>query len=155
MRAGANARKMRVNVDKLFAVSTPIQLLEGERQLGQYQVQIARQTSSGWAAAALPLSAVVSNARLILQPITRKPYPIASIPSHYIVKVYLETFGQRSGITVGLKNDYLVNLFVSWGQTDQFHADVKRMVTPSVRLHFIPNLSENDIVRLIETIGRR
>jgi hypothetical protein len=29
------------------------------------------------------------------------------------------------------------------------------MVTPSVRLHFIPNLSENDIVRLIETIGRR
>ena len=117
-------------------------------------MQIARETSSGWVAAALPLSAVVSNARLMLQPITRKPYPVASLPHHYIVKVYEETFGQRPGVSLGLKNGYLINLFVSWGQTDEFYADVQRMVTPSVRMNYIPSLPENDVVRLIEAVGR-
>ncbi len=138
----------------MLAVSTPIQLLPGERQLGQYQVQIARETSSGWVAAALPLTAVVSNARLMLKPITRKPYPVASLPHHYIVKVCEETYGQRAGVSVGLKNGYILHLFVSWGQTSQFYTDVQRMVTPSVRMHYIPSLPENDVVRLIETIGR-
>jgi hypothetical protein len=138
----------------MLAVSTPIQLLQGELQLGQFQVQIARHTTTGWVAAALPLTAVVSNARLMLQPITRKPYPVASIPGHYMVKVSIDTFGQRSGITIGLRNDYVLNLFVSWGQTNEFYADLKRIMTPSVRMNFIPSLAENDLVRLIEAIGR-
>lgn len=138
----------------MLAVSTAIQLLTGESQLGQYQVQIARETSSGWVAAVLPLTAVISNARIMLQPITRKPYPVASLPHHYIVKVSLETFSQRGGVTIGLKNGYLLNLFVSWGQTSQFYSDVQRMVTPSVRMNYIPSLPENDVVRLIDAIDR-
>lgn len=138
----------------MLAVSTPIQFFQGEHVFGHYQVQIARLTGSGWVGAVPPLNATVTNARLILKPQTRKPYPEASIPARYIVKVHIEDFGPRKGVLIGLKIGYDLNLLVGWGQTGLFHADLKRMVTPSVRMRFIPSLPESDVVRLIKAIGK-
>jgi hypothetical protein len=135
--------------------TSDIQLLQGEHQLGQYQLQIARLTGTGWVASVPPLTGTVTNCRLILKPQTRKPHPPASLPATYITKVSAVNLGQRSGVLIVLKVGYQLNVFVGWGQVERFTADLTRMVTPSIRTRFIPNLPHDDLMRLIEEITRR
>jgi hypothetical protein len=135
--------------------TTDIQLLEGEHRFGQYQLQIARLTATGWVATVPPLTGTVTNCRLILKPQTRKPHPIASIPTTYITKVSAVNLGQRNGVLIVLKAGHQLNVFVGWGQVERFTADLTRMVTPSVRTHFVPNLPQDDLLRLIEEIIKR
>jgi hypothetical protein len=139
----------------MISVAANIQLVDGERQFGQYQVQIARQTATGWVATVPPLNATVTNCRLILKPQTRKPYPPASIPTTYIVKVSPVTLGQRNGVLIALRVGYELRMFVGWSQVDRFSADLRKMLTPSLRAHFIPSLSQENLVRLIEAINGR
>jgi hypothetical protein len=46
-------------------------------------------------------------------------------------------------------------MFVGWSQVDRFSADLRKMLTPSLRAHFIPSLSQENLVRLIEAINGR
>jgi len=135
--------------------SSDIELLQGEHRFGQYQLQIARLTGTGWVATVPPLTGTVTNCRLILKPQTRKPHPPASLPATYITKVSSVNLGQRSGVLIALKVGYQLNVFVGWGQVERFTADLTKMVTPSVRTRFMPNLPQDDLLRLIEEITRR
>jgi hypothetical protein len=131
----------------------PDLLIKGERQLGDYQVQIARLTSSGWVPTIPPLRAVVTNYRLILQPQTRKPYTPASIPGSYITKVCDIALGHHKGVLVALKTGHNLNMFVSWSKGYPLTQAVKDLLVPSTRTQFESRLAQQDLVRLIECIS--
>ena len=76
-----------------------VQLLKNERVLGEYQVQIARPSRSGWVGGIPPLQATITNRRLILVQQTRRPHPPASIPYTYILKVARTYGADRTGAT--------------------------------------------------------
>ncbi len=130
------------------------QLQAGEKNLGQYLVQIARPTASGWVAGIPPITATVTNRRLILVPQTRKPYPPASIPGIYIRKAVSTTLGQRRAVEIQLKIGYNLNLFVGWGQGDEFTDHLKTLLTPSVGTRYVHALPPEDIERMIEQITK-
>lgn len=125
----------------------------GEQELGDYQVQIARLTSSGWVPTIPPLRAVATNYRLILQPQTRKPYTPASIPGHYITKVQDVPLGNHNGVMVALITGHTIHMFVSWSKGNSLTQAVKDLLTPSSQTPFEPKLAQQDLVRLIEFIS--
>ena len=130
------------------------QLQPSERRQGEYLVQIARRAGSGWVASIPTITATVTNRRLILVPQTRKPYPPASIPSIYILHVANVLLGQRRAVQIRLNIGYNLNLFVGWGQSEEFAVHLKAMLLPSLRGHYAPDLPQSDIIRLIEMISR-
>jgi hypothetical protein len=138
----------------MVGVMNTVEFLRGERQHGQFQVQIARSTHTGWVASIPPLSATVTNLRLILVPQTRKPHPPASIPGLYIVKVHSMTLSQRPAVQVRLKIGYEINLFVGWGQSDEFDRQLRRLLTPPPTDRFVALLNHEDLVRMIDGINR-
>ncbi|HLV37197.1 MAG TPA: hypothetical protein VKY59_18900 [Spirillospora sp.] len=130
------------------------QLQAGEKRLGEYLVQIARPTASGWVASIPPITATLTNRRLILVPQTRKPYPPASIPGMYILKAASTLLGQRRAVQIRLTIGYNLNLFVGWGQGEEFANQIKKMLLPSLRQHYTPALPQQDLIRLIEQISK-
>lgn len=128
------------------------QLLKNERMLGEYQAQIARPTSSGWVGGIPPLRGTITNQRLILVQQTRRPYPPASIPHTYILKVALTTLGRRRAVQIDLRIGYRLNLFVGWGESDEFAQHLNSILIPSIRGRYRPVLSSTDITRLIDQI---
>ena len=138
----------------MVALMDIAQLQTGEKQLGEYLVQIARPAGSGWVASIPPITARITNRRLILVPQTRKPYPPASIPGIHILKVNNILLGQRRAVQMHLKIGYNLNLFVGWGQGEDFARHLKRMLVPSLRGHYVPMLSEAELMRLIEQISQ-
>src|SRR5262245_8669588 len=87
-------------------------LIQGERQLGAYEVQIARRTESGWSPTMPPLRAIVTTERLILWPQTRRPYPPASLPRNFIVSLAELELGLRHGLMVSLKTGHRLYFYV-------------------------------------------
>jgi hypothetical protein len=138
----------------MVSVMDIAQLQTGEKQLGEYLVQIARPSGSGWVAGIPPITARITSRRLILIPQTRKPYPPASIPGIHILKVNNILLGQRRAVQICLKIGYNLNLFVGWGQGEDFARYLKRMLVPSLRGHYTPVLSEAELMRLIEQISQ-
>jgi hypothetical protein len=138
----------------MVGVMNAVELQRGEKQLGQYQVQIARSSKSGWVASIPPLAATVTNLRLILVPQTRKPHPPASIPGLYIVKIHSLVLSQRPAVLIRLRMGYDLNLFVGWGQSDDFARHLRALLIPPPPRGFLPILPEEDIVRMIEGISR-
>jgi hypothetical protein len=137
----------------MVAVMDIAQLQAGERQLGEYLVQIARPAGSGWVAGIPPITARITSRRLILVPQTRKPYPPASIPGIHILKVDNIMLGQRRAVQIYLKIGYNLNLFVGWGQGEDFARHLKRLLLPSLRGRYVPSLTEEELLRLIEEIS--
>lgn len=129
-------------------------LAVGERELGQYQVQIAHLTGTGWAAAIPPLYATVTNQRLLLIPQTLKPYPPASIPGHYIAAIRQVRLNRQSGVLIRLKPGYEINLFVGWSQAIAFFYDVQTMLSPRPGQQWTPALQPGEIERVIQTLSR-
>lgn len=138
----------------MVAVMDIAQLQAGERQLGEYLVQIARPAGSGWVAGIPPITARITSRRLILVPQTRKPYPPASIPGIHILKVDNIMLGQRRAVQIYLKIGYNLNLFVGWGQGEDFARHLKRLLLPSLRGRYVPSLTEEELLRLIEEISQ-
>ena len=86
--------------------------------------------------------------------VLRGPYPPASIPSIYILHVANVLLGQRRAVQIRLNIGYNLNLFVGWGQSEEFAVHLKGMLLPSLRGHYAPDLPQSDIIRLIEMISR-
>lgn len=130
-------------------------MVEGEQKIGYYQVQVARLTSSGWVATVPPLNALVTNARLILLPQTRKPYPPASIPRTYITGITTVALSARQGVQVHLKTGYEINMYVVWSEGENFLEAARQMLTPALRAQYVTTLSQQRIQRMIEAIIQR
>lgn len=130
-------------------------LVEGEQKLGLYQVQIARLTASGWVATVPPLNALVSNARLILLPQTRKPYPPASLPKTYITGVIPVALSARQGVQVLLKTGYEINMYIAWSQGESFLEATRLMLMPALRARYVKSLPQQRIQHMIEAILQR
>jgi hypothetical protein len=128
-------------------------LLPGERKLGQYQVAIARYTTpSGWSPTVPPISALVTNYRLVLQPQTRRPYTPASIPSTYITKVGEVDLGQyHHGVRICLKTGHELYLLISWSQGNAMTHSLETMLTSPVGITL--KLNTRDLNRLIRFIS--
>jgi hypothetical protein len=101
-----------------------------------------------------PITAKVTNRRLILMPQTRRPYPPASIPGVHMLKVANILLSQRRAVQIQLSMGYNLNLFVGWGQGEEFATHLNRMMNPSLRTGYHPSLSEADLKRLIEEISQ-
>jgi hypothetical protein len=129
-------------------------LQAGEVKRAEYQVQIARPTASGWVASIPPLMATITNRRLLLVPQTRKPYPPASIPGIYILKVTPVRLSERRAVQIRLRIGYNLNLFVGLGQGDDFANHLRLLLKPHPKTRFAPSLSQNDLVRLIRLISQ-
>jgi hypothetical protein len=130
-----------------------VEFLRGEVKLGEYQVQIARPTQNGWVGGIPPLTATVTNYRLILVPQTRKPHPPASIPKLYIYRIRNVTLSQRQAVQIRLKIGYDLNLFVGWGLYNEFTHELSAMIAPPPQVAYKPVLTQEDLVRLIEQIN--
>jgi hypothetical protein len=138
----------------MAGVMNTVELYRGERQLGQYQVQIARSTKSGWVAGIPPLAATVTNFRLILIPQTRKPHPPASIPGLYITGIRKLSLSRRPASQVRLKLGYEINLFVGWGKNDEFVDRLSYLLRPPPTNRFVPTVSLEDVERMINGINK-
>ena len=130
-----------------------VEYQKGEATVGEYLVQIARPTSSGWVAGIPPLNATITNRRLILVPQTRRPHPPASIPSLYILKINELLLSHRQAVQIRLKNHYKLNLYVGWSQSNDFLRQLRNMITPSLQKGYTPALEEQDLLRIIEQIN--
>ena len=129
-----------------------VDLHRGERQLGEYQVQIARSTKSGWVPGIPPLAATVTNLRLILVPQTRKPHPPASIPALYITAIRRLSLSHRPAAQIRLKLGYDLNLFVGWGKNDEFVQQLNILLKPPPPTRFVILLPPEDVERMIKGI---
>jgi hypothetical protein len=130
-------------------------LIRGEHELGSYQLQIARHTSSGWAATVPPLYAIVTNCRLIIWPQTRKPYPPASIPRNYITSVDEVELGHRKGILLAIKTGHCWYMMASSSDVQRLTDNMRQMLTPPLRGRvYTPRLDRGNLARLIEFIER-
>ena len=130
------------------------QLQAGEYRAGEYLVQIARRTATGWVASIPPITATITNRRLILVPQTRRPYPPASIPGIYILRVTNITLSQRRAVQIRLSMGHTLNLFVGWGQNEEFATQLKRTQLPTLRGRYVPAIPQSDLIRLIEQISQ-
>ncbi len=130
------------------------QLQAGEYRAGEYLVQIARRTATGWVASIPPITATITNRRLILVPQTRRPYPPASIPGIYILRVTNITLSQRRAVQIRLSMGHILNLFVGWGQNEEFATQLKRTQLPTLRGRYVPAIPQSDLIRLIEQISQ-
>jgi hypothetical protein len=127
-------------------------LLPGETELGQYEVAIARCTTSGWTATIPPLKATITNYRLMLQPQTRRPYTPASIPSTYITRVSDVLLGSRAGVRVSLKTGQDLYMYISMRQGGKFTEALTIMLTSPVGSAFKHHPAQRDLRRLIQFI---
>jgi hypothetical protein len=129
-------------------------LLPGEHKLGQYQVAIARYTTStGWSPTVPPLNALVTNYRLILQPQTRRPYTPASIPGPYITKVVEVNLGEHHhGLRIALKTGHQLYFLISWSQGSDMSRNLETMLTSPVGNTL--KIKPRDLNRLIRFISR-
>lgn len=129
-------------------------LLDGEHKLGQYQVEIIRHTTSGWAPTVPPLNALVTNYRLVLHPQTRRRYAPASIPSTAITQVSDVMLNHRQGVRIVLKEGLRLYIVVSWSQGDELTSTMKTMLTSPIGNAFSLSPAQEDLDRLIEFIKR-
>jgi hypothetical protein len=130
-----------------------IQLYPGENPLGQYHVAINRRTTTGWAPTVPPLTALVTNFRLILYPQTRRRYKPASIPSTYIVQVTEMDIGHYRGFRILLREGLKLYITVSWSQDRDLGEALKTMLTVPLGNRFSRAPSIQELQRLIQYIG--
>lgn len=124
-------------------------LLEDEKVVGRYQVEIARWNNERYVSTVPPLYAIVTDQRMILQPQARKKYEPAIIVGKFIMDAR-RLKDERRGVTIHLRSDYKINLFVSGGNigvlVDQLRAIAE---LPPNREYNLP-LSTDKLQQLID-----
>jgi hypothetical protein len=126
-------------------------LVEGETVAGRYQVEVARWMGEKWVPTMPSLYMLITDQRIILQPQTRKKYEPASIPGRYIRSVEsLKT--TRQGITLTLKNDQRIHLFVPTTHSHIVIEHIRAIATlPVSRTYHLP-LTLNHLQKLISFV---
>lgn len=124
-------------------------LVEGERELDQFQVTVVRK-KDGWLLTSPPLHVVATNYRLILWPETLESYPPASIPCTFIIEAREVEIDEQRALLLSLKTGHLIYLLVSSGRDRALMRDIQLMVRPprSSRL-YRPALARQEIARLV------
>jgi hypothetical protein len=128
--------------------------VDGEQQLGRYQVSIARQRGDVWVATVPPLYVMATNYRLILWPQTLKPYTPASIPCTYILEVRHVDMAQRSGLMLWLKTGHRIYMLAPSTTGRSLTANIRQMVKPPKNSVFASNLARPDVLRLINFFAK-
>lgn len=131
-----------------------VRTINGEEILGSYQIQIARKASSGWAVTLPALHAMVTNVRLIMWPMSRRPYPPASIPYHEITGLREVTLDFRRATVIELKTGQHVYVVVAGGMTDRFREHLRALITPPIEPEaYVTQPMRDEIKRLIKWIS--
>jgi hypothetical protein len=128
--------------------------VEGEQQLGRYQVAIARQKGDDWVATVPPLYVLATNYRLILWPQTLKPYTPASIPCTFILEAREIDMGQRCGLMLWLKSGHRIYMLVPSTTSSSLSDNIRHMVKPPKNSVFASHLARRDVMRLIKFLGK-
>ncbi|MAU11505.1 MAG: hypothetical protein CL607_16905 [Anaerolineaceae bacterium] len=124
-------------------------LLDGERPLGQYTVGVLERSLEGhWMPSVMPLSAIVTNYRLVLSP-HKKKYQPATLPSHFIGQVNMATRDRYNCIELIVKSGHRLCLLMSTGKLDDLYHDLSAMKAPPPKFHFDEKIAQKDIERLI------
>lgn len=123
-------------------------LVDGENVVGRYQVEVARWVGEKWVSTVPSLYMIVTNQRIILQPQTRKKYEPASIPGRYVRSVE-SLKSNRQGITLTLKNDQRIHLFMPTVRSDVVIEHIRAIASlPISRTYHLP-LTLNHLQKLI------
>ena len=123
-------------------------MIDGEKLLGHYTVVVLEQMAHGWQPTVMPLSAVVTNYRLVLKPYKKK-YDPATLPSHFIKRVELTKRGRLNCIELRFRSMQSLFLMLSTGKLDDLYHDLSAMITPPPRFHFDEKVAQEDIKRLV------
>jgi hypothetical protein len=124
-------------------------LLPDESVKGRYQVEVARWSKDRYVSTVPALYATMTDRRLILQPQTRKRYDPAIIPGAVIADAR-PLKSERRGVTIHLKSDYKINLFVSGGSNAQLINQLRELAALPPSREFDPPIDPDGLQRLIE-----
>ena len=125
-------------------------LIEDERKLGQYNVELPTIASTGdWTLVTMPMIAYITNFRLILKP-NRKRFEPASIPGYYIKSIDTLELGRFDCVVLTLKTNHKLNLFFGTQWIDEVVTQLEVMHLPPPKYQLDRKIPHTDISRLIE-----
>ena len=124
-------------------------LIEGERFIDDYNIEIARWNNSMWCSTIPPLYAILTDHRMILQPFARKHYDPAVIPATYISGV-TELNADRHGVMIHLKTGHRIALFVSSDPQQQLLRNLRAMKVPRRAIRFEGDFDISTIQRIVD-----
>ncbi|RMG73978.1 MAG: hypothetical protein D6711_09885 [Chloroflexi bacterium] len=108
-------------------------LLQNERFIGDYNVEIARWSNGKWSSTIPTLYAILTDHRLILQPHARKLYEPAIIPAHYILHIVPLRTPTRFGVVLTLKTEQRVALLIPTHQKDEIIRNLRTIALPGLK----------------------
>lgn len=129
--------------------------VDGELQLGRYQVAIARPKGDDWMVTVPPVNVMATNYRLIMWPQTLKPYPPASIPCTYIYEAREMNMGIRCGLMLRLKTGHAIYMVAPGAHSSSLNDNIRHMVKPPRNTPFATHLPRRDLLRLIQFLEKR
>lgn len=129
-------------------------LLEGEKLIGDYQVQIARWRDNVWTATLPTLYMIVSNYRVILQPHSRKRHEPAIIPKRYITDVEELKMGFRRGVIIHLRTGHLIGMFIGDDPQRKVLRSLRAAFVPPSPVIFKPDIDLENLNKLIEFLDK-
>lgn len=113
--------------DNLAVLTANELMVEGEKLLGNYNIEIARFRNDRWTSTVPPLFAIVTNQRLILQPHARKRHEPAIIPGKYIAKVIDMDVEQRHIVNLTIKTGHQINMFIAGPQSEELAGHLRTL----------------------------
>lgn len=128
-------------------------LVEGERILGRYTVNVLRESSGTWSSTMIPLDATITNYRMMLRP-HKKKYEPATLPGRYVRSVQMTRKGAYHCVEVLFVTNQFLYLILSTGKLDNFYEDLAAMKSPPPKFKFDDTVAQRDIERLISFFGR-
>lgn len=116
--------------------------------LGRYTGEIARYVNDRYDATLPSLYVLVTDKRIIMWPQVRKKYEPAVIYGKYISGIGLLK-SRRSGVSLRIKNGYVIHLFVQRNRISEFMSQVRDIAKlPPLKEYHLP-LSDKELNRII------
>ncbi len=132
-------------------------LLEDEQLIGDYNMEIARWTRQRWTSTVPSLYVVITDRRLVIQPHGRKRRAPAIIPASHILHVRPLDDTPRAGISLRLKSDHRITLFVPAANHQAILQTIRQIATPRQRVDrpdYQINLDLGSLQKLIDYFNR-
>jgi hypothetical protein len=128
-------------------------LIEGERILGRYTVNVLRESAGTWSSTMMPMDATITNYRLMLRP-HKKKYEPATLPGTLVRSAHMTHKGAFHCVEVLFVTNHFLYLILSTGKLDNFCEDLAAMKSPPPKFRFDDSVAQHDIERLINFFGR-